>query len=216
MSRSTGRHLFGCKLESSFLLPSSMRQFHLRTTRMTHSSFRTLHQTRQPSRRPFRSLQTPRKCPSNRSVSTSAQPSSPPTGDRPLLNRDPNRELPSIPTSPFKVWSRTLPVFFFLITVSCLAIFNYQKSNSSVVSSILYALRRNEAAKELLGDEIYFASSVPWISGEMNQLHGRIDVKFWVKGTRGKGRVRFWCERKGGRSGLVSWPLLIFVGRPVC
>ena len=217
MPRPAARRLFGWKLESSLVVPSSLRPFHFRTTHTVLFNFRTLHQTRQPCSPPFRSLQSPPNRPSDRSASTSVQPSSPPpSGDRPFLTRDPNRELPSIPNSPFKVWSRTLPVFFLLITVSCFAIFNYQKSNSSVVSSILYALRRNEAAKEILGDEIYFANSVPWISGEMNQLHGRIDVKFWVKGTRGKGRVRFWCERKGGRSGLVSWLLLTFLGGQVC
>ncbi|KAI1928149.1 cytochrome oxidase assembly protein 1 [Ophidiomyces ophidiicola] len=70
-------------------------------------------------------------------------------------------------------------------------IFNYQKSSSSVVNSTMYALRTSSKAREILGDEIYFAQKVPWISGEMNQLHGRIDISFWVKGTRAKGKMRF-------------------------
>jgi cytochrome c oxidase assembly factor 1 len=98
---------------------------------------------------------------------------------------------------------KTLPIFIALITVSSLAIFNYQKSTSSTVNSILYALRTNETTREILGDEIYFASKVPWISGELNQLHGRIDISFWVKGKKGKGRVRFASVRKR-RDGLVS------------
>jgi cytochrome c oxidase assembly factor 1 len=60
-----------------------------------------------------------------------------------------------------------------------------------VVSSTLYALRTSAVARELLGEQIYFASKVPWISGTMNQLHGRIDISFWVKGSRGQGRMRF-------------------------
>jgi cytochrome c oxidase assembly factor 1 len=32
---------------------------------------------------------------------------------------------------------------------------------------------------------------MPWIWGEMNQLHGRIDIQFEVKGTRGTGTMRF-------------------------
>jgi cytochrome c oxidase assembly factor 1 len=73
------------------------------------------------------------------------------------------------------------------------------------VNSILYALRMNEASKQVLGDEIYFASKVPWISGELNQLHGKIDISFWVKGSKGKGKVRFVSVRKR-RNGFVSTP----------
>lgn len=85
-----------------------------------------------------------------------------------------------------------------------LAIFNYQKSSSSVVSSTLYALRTNPRARELLGDEIYFANSIPWIWGELNQLHGRIDIEFAVKGKRQGGVMKFKSERKG-RGGVVSF-----------
>jgi hypothetical protein len=35
--------------------------------------------------------------------------------------------------------------------------FNYQKSSSSIVNSTLYALRTSPRAREILGDEIYFA-----------------------------------------------------------
>jgi cytochrome c oxidase assembly factor 1 len=72
-----------------------------------------------------------------------------------------------------------------------LGIFNYQKSTSSVVSSTLYALRISKQAREILGDEIYFAHKIPWISGTMDQLHGRIDISYWVKGTKSKGKMRF-------------------------
>lgn len=87
--------------------------------------------------------------------------------------------------------------------VSTLAIFNYQKSNSSVVSSTLYALRTNDGARDLLGDEVYFASKVPWIRGELNQLHGRIDISFWVKGSKQSALMRFKSVRKT-RLGQVS------------
>lgn len=55
----------------------------------------------------------------------------------------------------------------------------------------------------MLGDEIYFASQMPWIWGEMNQLHGRINISFEVKGTRGKGTMRFKSIRRT-RMGYVS------------
>ena len=45
---------------------------------------------------------------------------------------------------------------------------------------------------------------VPWIWGEMNQLHGRVNISFGVKGTKGRGLMRFKSERRG-RMGKVSW-----------
>ena len=119
----------------------------------------------------------------------------------PLLMRLPNRALPSIERS--YTWLKTLPIFIGLITISALAIFNYQKSSSSTVNSILYALRTNQTAREVLGDEIYFARKVPWIRGEMNQLHGRINISFKVKGRKATGKVKFVSTRRR-RNGLVS------------
>ena len=124
----------------------------------------------------------------------------------PILTRIPNRALPNI-EQPSRVWLKTLPIFLVILSGSALAIFNYQKSTSSTVNSILYALRTNETSLEILGDRIYFASKVPWIRGELNQLHGRIDLSFWVKGTRGMAKVRFVSVRKS-RTGFVScYPL---------
>jgi cytochrome c oxidase assembly factor 1 len=130
----------------------------------------------------------------------------------PLLSRLPNRSLPPLEKS--RTWLKTLPAFAIVIALSSLAIFNYQKSSSSTVNSILYALRTNETAREVLGDEIYFASKVPWISGELNPLQGRIDISFWVKGRHGIGKVRFVSTRKK-RDKYVSF-LLCPVERGCC
>lgn len=107
----------------------------------------------------------------------------------PLLERRADRELPSVGTN--RKWLRTFPIFTVVVGAAMLAIFNYQKSSSSVVSSTLYALRTSPLAREILGDQIYFANKIPWISGEMNQLHGRIDISFWVKGSKAQGKMRF-------------------------
>lgn len=107
----------------------------------------------------------------------------------PLLERRADRELPTINTS--WRWMRTFPLFAVAVGAAMFGIFNYQKSSSSVVNSTLYALRTSSQAREILGDEIYFAQKIPWISGEMNQLHGRIDISFWVKGTKSEGKMRF-------------------------
>ncbi|KAA8649224.1 cytochrome c oxidase assembly factor 1 family protein [Aspergillus tanneri] len=107
----------------------------------------------------------------------------------PLMERRADRELPAVNTD--RRWMRTLPIFAVVVGAAMLGIFNYQKSSSSVVSSTLYALRTSPRAREILGDEIYFAQKIPWISGEMNQLHGRIDISFWVKGTKSQGKMKF-------------------------
>ncbi|GAW13209.1 hypothetical protein ANO14919_025890 [Xylariales sp. No.14919] len=124
--------------------------------------------------------------------------SAPKPGDGPLMERRPDRELPNVDGG-FR-WSRTFPVFLALIALSSLAIFNYQKLSSPIVASTLYALRTNERARALLGDEIYFKRQIPWISGEMNQLRGRIDIRFAVKGTRSAGVMRFASTRPSARA----------------
>ncbi|KFY08195.1 hypothetical protein V491_08464, partial [Pseudogymnoascus sp. VKM F-3775] len=93
------------------------------------------------------------------------------------MERRADRELPEIQRSGMK-WLRSIPIFVVVLTGCTLGIFNYQKSSSSVVSSTMYALRTSPTAREFLGDEIYFAHQMPWIWGEMNQLHGRIDIHF--------------------------------------
>lgn len=130
----------------------------------------------------------------------------PKPGSGPLMERRADRALPPLTGTGFGGrWVRTLPIFAVIMVASTLAIFNYQKTSSSVVSSTLYALRTNPAARALLGDEIYFANRIPWISGELNQLHGRINISFWVKGTKGTALMRFHSVRKT-RMGLVSLP----------
>ena len=104
---------------------------------------------------------------------------------------------------------RTAPIFLAVLISCTLAIFNYQKSSSSVVSSTMYALRTSPKARGYLGDEIYFAHKMPWIWGEMNQLHGRIDIQFEVKGKKNSGTMRFKSFR-ASRMGMfetTEWSL---------
>ncbi|TGJ86821.1 hypothetical protein E0Z10_g1972 [Xylaria hypoxylon] len=114
-----------------------------------------------------------------------------------------------IDTEEFR-WMRTFPIFLALIAFSSVAIFNYQKLTSPVVASTLYALRTNKKARELLGDEIYFKHQIPWISGEMNQMRGRIDITFSVKGTRSTAIMRFASVRPSARAMFetTEWSLV--------
>lgn len=120
----------------------------------------------------------------------------------PLMSRRPDRALPIIIPS-YRIWLKTAPIFIVIITASALGIFNYQKSSSSVVAATMYALRTSEIGRRELGDEIYFRDLWPWIWGEMNQLHGKVDIGFGVKGTKGRGYMRFRSQRKS-RMGFVS------------
>lgn len=97
-------------------------------------------------------------------------------------------------------WRRSFPIFVVLVTISSLAIFNYQKLSSPTVASTLYALRTSPAAREYLGDEIYFYHQIPWISGTMNQLRGTIDISFRVRGSRNEGVMRFVSFRPGPKA----------------
>lgn len=112
---------------------------------------------------------------------------------------------------------RTAPLFLAILISSTLAIFNYQKSSSSVVSATMYALRTSPKAREYLGDEIYFASKMPWIWGEMNQLHGKIDISFDVKGTKATGTMRFASVRETRRGAFETseWSLTTTDGRKI-
>ncbi|KAI4846318.1 DUF1783-domain-containing protein [Aureobasidium sp. EXF-8845] len=130
----------------------------------------------------------------------------------PLMERRADRALPDM--TPSKSWMITAPLFLAAMAASTLAIFNYQKQNSSVVTSTMYSLRTNTVAREILGDEVYFASKIPYIGGEINQLHGKIDVVYWVKGTRQEAKMRFKSHRKT-RMGIfetTEWSLELVDG----
>ena len=51
----------------------------------------------------------------------------------------------------------------------------------------------------------------------MNQVHGRIDVSFWVSGTKGKGKTRFVSRRlkRGGFFETLEWSLIMEDGTTV-
>ena len=56
-----------------------------------------------------------------------------------------------------------------------IASFNYQRLNSSTVQGSLFNLKYHPKALELLGKNINFVSSFPWIEGNINHLKGQIN-----------------------------------------
>lgn len=158
--------------------------------------------------RRIRPFAFPRRTLKPRNVSRSLI-AAPKPGSDPLLIRRPDRELPDIATA--DRWKRSIPIFLLVLGASTFALLNYQKLQSSVVASNLYALRTNPTARELLGDEIYFASKVPWVRGSINQVQGKIDISFSVRGTKAKGLVRF-KSRRTSRMGYFEtqeWSLTL-------
>lgn len=69
----------------------------------------------------------------------------------------------------------------------------------------------------MLGDEIYFASKIPWISGELNQLHGNINISFWVRGTKGIAQTKFVSVRRKRDAYFetLEWNLTLPDGRVI-
>ncbi|KAK5997818.1 Cytochrome c oxidase assembly factor 1 [Cladobotryum mycophilum] len=141
----------------------------------------------------------------------------PKPGDGPLMSRRADRELPGGHQNNQPPLATHPPLFLAVVTACSVAIFNYQKSSSPIISSTLYALRTNPTARSLLGDEIYFKHQIPWIGGEMNQMRGRIDISFAVKGTRASGLMRFASYRPSSKSlfETTAWSLETEDGRVV-
>lgn len=140
----------------------------------------------------------------------------PKPGDGPMMSRRADRELPDV-GQVSQGWRRTMPIFLAVVAVCSVTIFNYQKSSSPIISSTLYALRTSPEANRLLGDEIYFKHQIPWISGEMNQVKGRIDISFSVRGSRGAGVMRFASHRPSSKAlfETTEWSLTLEDGTKV-
>lgn len=92
-----------------------------------------------------------------------------------------DRELPD-PLEPQKENRRYFLLYAVGVVVSCAIIFNYEKTGSPIINSLMYCLRRSEVAKEALGDNIGYSSAWPWIWGPLNTVQGNIDIQYKVKG----------------------------------
>ncbi|KAL1577418.1 hypothetical protein MEW_03568 [Candida albicans P60002] len=106
-----------------------------------------------------------------------------------------DRELPD-PFSKRKTNRRYLLIYGIGITLSCIAIFNYEKTQSPIITSSLYFLRRSQPSIELLGKDIDYSSSWPWIWGKLNTVQGIINIEFSVKGSKGNGVVKLNATRE--------------------
>lgn len=81
------------------------------------------------------------------------------------------------------------------VFASCAIIFNYEKTRSPIINSVLYCLRRSNTCTELLGANINFRNAWPWIWGTLSTAQGKIDILFDVKGDRSPGTLRLRAAR---------------------
>lgn len=84
---------------------------------------------------------------------------------------------------------------------------NYQRQSSSVVHGTLFTVRYDPRVRELLGDGVDYADSWPWIAGSVNHLQGKINIKFTVKGNKGKEIVCCapYCIKKVNNPSLTDY-----------
>ncbi|KAI9599288.1 cytochrome oxidase complex assembly protein 1-domain-containing protein [Syncephalis fuscata] len=78
--------------------------------------------------------------------------------------------------------------------------FNQQRLNSSVMSGALFAVQHDPAVVALLGDDVQLSKQYAWLPrpfvlGTLNQLHGQVDLAFFVEGQQGHGKVYFQSTR---------------------
>ncbi|KAI7890197.1 cytochrome oxidase complex assembly protein 1-domain-containing protein [Mucor mucedo] len=116
------------------------------------------------------------------------------------------RELPKPPPPSKKRWLWTgIGVGAVVWGVGLGAALNHQRLSSSVVHGTLFTVRYDPRVIALVGDQVDYADSWPWISGTVNHLKGKIDIGFDVKGSTGeRARVHFASRRSGPKSWFTT------------
>lgn len=105
------------------------------------------------------------------------------------------RELPDVKDNRVKYLTLTVSGVLFWGCILSLA-FNYQKRHTSIVKSTFFIVKYNKAASELLGKDIDFSSTWPWIHGDINHLKGKIDMSYAVSGSKASGLIHFKSVRR--------------------
>lgn len=121
------------------------------------------------------------------------------------------RELPDPFADRFKQ-RVTFAAFGVGIVAALALIFNYEKTESPVISNTFYHLRRSPRTEHLLGENIEFDGTFPWIHGELNQVAGKVNVRFNIRGSKNvKGVVRLVADKDNeyGEFLIREWSLTV-------
>lgn len=81
------------------------------------------------------------------------------------------------------------------VVVSCAVIFNFEKTQSPIITSCFFFMRRLAHVRSAIGDDIEYGLPFPWISGPLNTVKGDVDIAFDVKGSNGRGTVMLKASR---------------------
>lgn len=140
---------------------------------------------------------------------TQATSSTPPPPAQPIKKQMVvERELPD-PLKEVRANRYKFIAFVTLMAVSSVVIFNYEKINSPIVTTTLHFLRRSQIIREVIGDQIDFASWIPWVRGQLNQVQGKVNIEFYVKGSKKEGKVKLRADREDRLSDFLihEWSL---------
>ncbi|KAG9287952.1 hypothetical protein G9A89_017547 [Geosiphon pyriformis] len=138
-------------------------------------------------------------------ASLSTTPTKPPHKlHKPTHARTP-RPLPNPPSRTRYFVYATLGISAWIVAIA--VAWNHERQSTSAIQGSLFNLRYNSEVRHILGENIGFASSWPWISGKVNNLKGRIDARYRVKGDKGTGIVHFHSIR---RNAGKEWEVIDF------
>ncbi|VEU19955.1 DEKNAAC100735 [Brettanomyces naardenensis] len=90
----------------------------------------------------------------------------------------------------------TFVVFAVCMSIAVAGIFQYERISCAAMNATMYYLRRSQLARQHLGNEITYSGIIPYISGDLNTMQGRINIKTKVEGDHGKAVMHL----KAGRS----------------
>ncbi|CAH7675962.1 cytochrome oxidase complex assembly protein 1-domain-containing protein [Phakopsora pachyrhizi] len=124
-----------------------------------------------------------------------------------------HRKLPDLPNrKPFYILTFVIVSTIWISFIKFST--NSEKSNSSIVKSILFELRNNSYIRDGLGDSIkperdnFFGQL--WVDGQINLMQGLVDVAFRVTGSKGSGKVYFTSLRRDRQADfeIVRWKFI--------
>lgn len=122
-----------------------------------------------------------------------------------------DRELPDPMADRKKQWLG-FAAFTVAVSSALAIIFNYEKTENPIISDTLYQLRKSPITNEWLGDNIEFDGIVPWVYGKLNPVAGKINITFYIKGSKNQsGMVRLVADRENRHDEFLihEWSLTV-------
>lgn len=84
------------------------------------------------------------------------------------------------------------------------ALIKYEDASSPIVTSTYLALRQSPLARESLGENIRYKTSLPWITGSPGIAGNTVDFSYPIVGDNGTGRAHFRAEKRDRKHFAVT------------